>query len=148
MIPFLIIIKAEKSLNAVPMCAYFHPSSLLLLIWETLNKAFWRSTQGCLSSYFFFILIKKKKKKAALAFPDLKEQHWNMYITICKTKCKFDAWSRAFKVSALGQPRGMGWGGRWEGGSGWGDHVYLRLIHVDVWQKPPQYCKVISLQWK
>ena len=25
------------------------------------------------------------------------------------------------KVGALGQPRGMGWGGRWEGVSGWGD---------------------------
>ena len=27
-------------------------------------------------------------------------------------------------------------------------HVYLWLIHVDVWQKPPQYCKVIILQLK
>ena len=27
-------------------------------------------------------------------------------------------------------------------------HVYLRLIHVNVWQKPSQYCKVISLQLK
>ena len=25
------------------------------------------------------------------------------------------------KAGALGQPRGMGWGGRWEKGSGWGD---------------------------
>ena len=23
--------------------------------------------------------------------------------------------------------------------------VHLWLIHVDIWQKPPQYCKVISL---
>ena len=27
-------------------------------------------------------------------------------------------------------------------------HVHQRLIHVNVWQKPPQYCKVISLQLK
>ena len=47
---------------------------------------------------------------------------------------------------ALGRPRGIGWRGRWEGGSGWGLHVYPRLIHVNVWQKPLQYCKVISLQ--
>ena len=40
----------------------------------------------------------------------------------------------------------MGWGGRWEGGSGWGIHVNPWLIHVNVWQKPLQYCKVISLQ--
>ena len=25
---------------------------------------------------------------------------------------------------------------------------YLRLIHVDVWQKPTQYCKAIILQLK
>ena len=54
---------------------------------------------------------------------DLREWHWNMYITICKVddQCKFDAWSRAVKAGALGPPRGMGWGGRWEGASGWGD---------------------------
>ena len=49
-------------------------------------------------------------------------------------------------AGALGWPRGMGWGGRWEGGSGWGTHVNPWLIHVNVWQKPLQYCKVISLQ--
>ena len=43
-------------------------------------------------------------------------------------------------------PRGMGWRGRQEGGSGWGAHVNPWLIHVNVWQKPLQYCKVISLQ--
>ena len=32
------------------------------------------------------------------------------------------------------------------GGSGWGTHVNPWLIHVNVWQKPLQYCKVISLQ--
>ena len=45
-----------------------------------------------------------------------------------------------------GMTRGMGWGGRWEGGSGRGTHVNPWLIHVNVWQKPLQYCKVISLQ--
>ena len=36
--------------------------------------------------------------------------------------------------------------GRWEGGLGWGIHVIPWLIHVNVWQNPLQYCKVISLQ--
>ena len=49
-------------------------------------------------------------------------------------------------AGALGRPRGMGWRGRWEGGSGWGAHVNPWLIHVNVWQKLLQYCKVISLQ--
>ena len=44
-------------------------------------------------------------------------------------------------------PEGSGReGGRWEGGSGWGIHVNPWLIHANVWQKPLQYCKVISLQ--
>ena len=46
----------------------------------------------------------------------------------------------------LGRPRRIGWRGRWEGGLGWGIHVYPRLIHVHVWQEPLQYCKVIGLQ--
>ena len=46
---------------------------------------------------------------------------------------------------SLGRPRGIGWRGRWEGGSGWGIHVNPWLIYVNVWQKPLQYCKVISL---
>ena len=40
-----------------------------------------------------------------------------------------------------------GWSGE-EGGSGWGTHVHPWLIHVDAWQKPLQYCKVFSLQFK
>ena len=40
----------------------------------------------------------------------------------------------------------MGWGGSWEEGSGWGTHVNPWPIHVNVWQKPLQYCKVMSLQ--
>ena len=33
-------------------------------------------------------------------------------------------------------------------GSGWGTHVHPWLIHVNVWQKLLQYCKVTSLQLK
>ena len=60
-----------------------------------------------------------------------------MYITICEIddQSKFDSCNKALKVGALGQLRGMGWGGRWEGGSGWGTHVHSWLIHVSVWQK-------------
>ena len=49
-------------------------------------------------------------------------------------------------AGALGRPRGIGWRGRWEVGSGWGIHINPWLIHVNVWQKPLQYYKVISLQ--
>ena len=43
---------------------------------------------------------------------------------------------------------GEGVQGREGDGSGWGTHVHPWLIHVNVWRKPPQYCKVISLQLK
>ena len=70
---------------------------------------------------------------------DLREHHWNMYIIKCETdhQSRLDAWDKC---------SGMGWGGRWERGSGWGTHVNPWLIHVNVWQQPLQYCKVISLQ--
>ena len=42
-------------------------------------------------------------------------------------------------------------GGRWELEGSFkrkGTYVYLRPIHVDVWQKPTQHCKAIILQLK
>ena len=42
-------------------------------------------------------------------------------------------------------------GMEWEMGENFkreGTYVYLQLIHVDVWQKPTQYCKAIILQLK
>ena len=53
---------------------------------------------------------------------------------------------QVLRPGALGRARGIGSRGRWEGGSGWGIHVNPWLIHVNVRQKPLQYCKVISLQ--
>ena len=55
------------------------------------------------------------------------------------------------ETSALGlvhwdDPEGWDGEGGWEEGSGWGTHVNPWLIHVNVWQKLLQYCKVISLQ--
>ena len=45
-----------------------------------------------------------------------------------------------------------GWDGEGSGGwgqvSGLGTRVHPWQIHVDVWQKPLQYCKVIRLQLK
>ena len=53
---------------------------------------------------------------------------------------------QVLRPGALGRPRGSGWRGRWEGGLGWGVHINPWLILFNVWQKPLQYCKVISLQ--
>ena len=40
--------------------------------------------------------------------------------------------SQALGPGALGRPRGSGWRGRWEGGSGWGTHVNPWLFHLNV----------------
>ena len=67
-------------------------------------------------------------------------QGWN------RSPAQVGCMRQVLRAGALGRPRGMGWRGRWEGDSGWGTHVNPWLIHVNVWQKPLQYCKVISLQ--
>jgi len=41
------------------------------------------------------------------------------------------------------------WGGeRGEGGFRMGDTYTPWVIHVNMWQKPPQYCKELTLQLK
>ena len=54
--------------------------------------------------------------------------------------------SQETQTGALYQPRGVGWGGRREGGSKVkGIYVYLWLIHVEVRQKTAKFCKAIIL---
>ena len=47
---------------------------------------------------------------------------------------RFDARYWMLGACAMGQLRGMVWGGRREEGSGWGTRVYLWRIHGDIWQ--------------
>ena len=75
-----------------------------------------------------------------IALKQVHYQGWN------RPPAQVGCMRQVLRVGALGKPRGMGWGRRWEGGSGWGTHVNPWLIHVNVWQKPLQYCKVSSLQ--
>ena len=46
--------------------------------------------------------------------------------------------------------RGVGWGGKWEGGHRGREYRYTCLcwIHVNAWQKPTQHCTAITLQLK
>ena len=83
--------------------------------------------------------IKSPRKKSRLR---------TMIILIWRWRGRMVLWCnlRLRGLGALGRPRGIWWRGRWEGGLGWGIHVNPWLIHVNVWQKPLQYCKVISLQ--
>ena len=49
------------------------------------------------------------------------------------------------QTGTLQLPRGVGRGGRFNRE---GTYGYLWLIHVDVWQKPTQFCKATILQLK
>ena len=68
------------------------------------------------------------------------------YLGWNRSPAQFGCMRQVLRPGALGRPRGIGWRGRWEGVLRWGIHVNPWLIHVNVWQKPLQYCKVISLQ--
>ena len=48
------------------------------------------------------------------------------YITICKiaSQWEFAVWLRKLKQGLCYQPRGVGWGGRWEGGSKGRGYMY------------------------
>ena len=75
-----------------------------------------------------------------IALKQVYYQGWN------RSPAQVGSMRQVLRAGALGRPRGMGWGGRREGGLGWGKHVTPWLIHVNVWEKPLQYCKVITLQ--
>ena len=78
----------------------------------------------------------------------LREQHWNKYTIKCETdhQPRLDAWDQCSGLVHWEDPEGSDGEGGGTGGSGWGIHVNPLLIHVNVWQKPLQYCKVISFQ--
>ena len=71
-----------------------------------------------------------------------------MYITIGKIDGQCNSMHEAGQPKPVPWDNPEGWGGEggWRGVQDGGTHVHPWLIHVNVWQKPPQYCKVVSLQ--
>ena len=81
---------------------------------------------------------------------DLEEWHWNMYIIICEMnhQFRFDAGYRMLRAGALGWPRGMGWGRRWEVGFRMGNTCIPMEDSCPCMAKPIQYCKVFKKRTK
>ena len=118
----------------------FRNSTLFLLL------SFLR-TSSFLSEFIFFLKFTVEHNKCEqmhisfLAFPKCNGLRHLVELQLILN----DSFKTFFQCYSL-RPRGMGWRGKWKGGSGWGTHVNPWLIHVNVWQKPLQYCTVISLQ--
>ena len=71
-----------------------------------------------------------------------REQHQNVYyLGWNRAPAQVGCMRQALGPGALGRPRGIGWRGRWEGGSGWGTHVNPWLFNFNVWPNPLQYKK-------
>ena len=74
------------------------------------------------------------------------ESNMGNYITTCKIESQreFAEWLREHKLGLCIHLEG------WDGEEGERErtHIYLWLIHADVWQKPTQFCKTITLQLK
>ena len=69
---------------------------------------------------------KKKKKKVRktywknkIGWHDLRENHWNLHITMCKIAKGSLMYDKAPRPTALWRPGGIGWVGKWvqEGGN-------------------------------
>ena len=73
-----------------------------------------------------------------------------MYNIIYETshQSRFDARYWMLGAGAVGQPRGMVWGGRREEGSGWGTHVYLWQINFDILQNQYNIVKINKIKLK
>ena len=73
-----------------------------------------------------------------------------MYNIIYETsrQSRFDAQYWMLGAGALGRPRGMVWGGKWEWGSRWGTRVHPWRMHVDVWQNQYNIAKLNKIKFK
>ena len=82
----------------------------------------------------------QKRKHTVLVFFFL--AYFTLYNRLQFRQSRFDARYWMLGAGALGRPRGMVRGGRREEGSGWGTHVCLWRIHVDIWQNQYNIVKV------
>ena len=91
---------------------------------------------GLLKSWFF--LLPKMNVKLPISRVGCSERialKQVYYQGLNRSQAQVGYMRQVLRAGALGRPRGMGWGRRRVGGSGWGTHVNPWLIHVNVWKK-------------
>ena len=87
------------------------------------------------------MLVKTEDGKARVGCFKRKASKHVYYLGWNRSPSQVGCMGQALGPGALGKPRGIGWRGRWEGGSGWGTHVNPWLFHFNVWQNPLQIKK-------
>ena len=113
-------------------------------IWKTVSIIFFyfhmATLQFCAASWikykicFFFLLKPLMMLIKIVAIITMVTTHLWILIWNSLSQSGLDAGYRKLGAGALGWPRGMVWGGMWEGGSGWRTRVHPWRMHVDVWQ--------------
>ena len=98
------------------------------------------------SKVMFKILQARLQQYVNRELPDV-QASFRKYITICRidSQCKFPVWCRELKPILYDNLEGGKVGSGREVQEVW-TYVYIWLIHVDIWQKPTQYCKAIIPQ--
>ena len=81
--------------------------------------------------------IEKAVRQVCILSPCL----FNFYAEYIMKNAGLDESHTGIKIAGSGM--GLEVGGRFKTE---GTYVYLWLIHVDIWEKPTQYCKAITLQ--
>ena len=117
--------------NLIPIPAVLVVSALKLAVttFHFCNYLFWYSQPQ--SNYLCFLdyELKGHVTKIVNTLYEIEVNklcHWNICISIWKldSQCEFALRCMELKSDAPRQPRGVGWGERWEGGSGGRGYIY------------------------
>ena len=111
-------------------------SSSHIWIWDLDHKESWALNNWCFEWWCWRKLFRVPWTARRSNQSILKEISPKYSLEGLMLKLQYSIVHRTWMLgaSALGQPRGIVWGGRREEGSGWGTHVYLWRIHFDIWQ--------------
>ena len=119
LIPFSCFLQSFPASGSFPMSQFF----FLLVNQNLFSLPLW-----IICSYFFpFIFISWRliTLQYCSGFCHTLTWGWN------RSPAQAGCMRQVLRPGALGRPRGIGWRGRWEGGSGWGIHVNPWLIHTN-----------------
>ena len=106
------------------------------LLWNVLKTSLKDcSIHLCLFFCSVYQTLWEKARVGCFKRTALKHVH---YLGWNRSPAQVGCMSQVLRPGALGRPRGIGWRGRWEGGSEWGTHVNPWLFHFNVWQNPLQ----------